>query len=85
MGVFMQNWQSGELTPAKAKAALGGDVDGMLAEQVVLPEQGVIKVPDHLSFECRLDGPGGATGADPCRRWIQPTVAEHLGTPFAYA
>jgi NADPH:quinone reductase-like Zn-dependent oxidoreductase len=50
-GIFMQNWQGGELTAAKAKAALGGDVDGMLAEQVVLPEDGVVRFPDHLSFE----------------------------------
>src|SRR5262249_19280295 len=30
---------------------LGGDLPGMLAEQVVLSEQGVVAVPAHLSFE----------------------------------
>jgi NADPH:quinone reductase-like Zn-dependent oxidoreductase len=50
-GLFMQNWLDGELTAAKARAALGGDVDGMLAEQVVLSADGVIKFPEHLSFE----------------------------------
>jgi NADPH:quinone reductase-like Zn-dependent oxidoreductase len=49
-GIFMQNWQEGELTPAKAKGALGGDIDGMLAEQVVLAETGLVAVPRHLNF-----------------------------------
>ena len=35
---------------AKSRGA-GGDVDGMLAEQVVLSQEGVIRFPEHLSFE----------------------------------
>jgi NADPH:quinone reductase-like Zn-dependent oxidoreductase len=50
-GLFMQGWQGGGLTAAKARTALGGDLDGMLAEQVVLSADGVIRFPDHLSFE----------------------------------
>jgi NADPH:quinone reductase-like Zn-dependent oxidoreductase len=50
-GIFMQNWQDGVLTPAKARGALGGDIDGMLAEYVVLKEAGVVAVPAHLSYE----------------------------------
>ncbi len=50
-GIFMQNWFDGPLTTAKARAALGGDVDGTLAEQIVLKEQGVVRIPEHLSFE----------------------------------
>jgi len=49
-GIFMQNWLDGPLTPAKAKGALGGDVDGMLAEFVVLKEAGLVRLPEHLSF-----------------------------------
>lgn len=49
-GIFMQNWIDGQPTPAKVKGALGGDVDGMLAEEVVLKETGVVSIPDHLSF-----------------------------------
>jgi NADPH:quinone reductase-like Zn-dependent oxidoreductase len=37
--------------PFAARAALGSPLDGMLAEQVVLYEDGVIAVPDGLSFE----------------------------------
>jgi NADPH:quinone reductase-like Zn-dependent oxidoreductase len=50
-GIFMQDWLAGEITDAAARSALGGDLDGMLAEQVVLPEAGVVPVPPHLSFE----------------------------------
>jgi NADPH:quinone reductase-like Zn-dependent oxidoreductase len=50
-GIFMQNWQDGVLTPAKARGALGGDIDGMLAEYVVLKEAGVVAVPAHMSYE----------------------------------
>ncbi|MGB6690778.1 MAG: NAD(P)-dependent alcohol dehydrogenase [Terracidiphilus sp.] len=50
-GIFMQNWLDGPLTPVKAKGALGGDIDGMLAEQVVLHENGLVEMPRHLSFQ----------------------------------
>ena len=50
-GIFMQNWLDGPLTPAKAKGALGGDIDGMLAEYAILKETGLVRLPGHLSFE----------------------------------
>jgi NADPH:quinone reductase-like Zn-dependent oxidoreductase len=50
-GIFMQNWNDGPLTAAKAKGALGGDIDGMLADYVVLHEQGLVPIPEHLSFQ----------------------------------
>jgi NADPH:quinone reductase-like Zn-dependent oxidoreductase len=50
-GIFMQNWIEGPAEAEKQHGALGGDVDGMLAEQVVLDEQGLIAFPEHLSFE----------------------------------
>ena len=46
-GIFMQNWLDGEPSAAKYKGALGGDIDGMLSEFVVLPESGVVRVPVH--------------------------------------
>ncbi|MEB3341981.1 NAD(P)-dependent alcohol dehydrogenase [Okeania sp.] len=48
-GIFMQKWLSGNLTTAAAKSALGGEIDGMLAEYVVLSEEGVVHIPPHLS------------------------------------
>jgi NADPH:quinone reductase-like Zn-dependent oxidoreductase len=50
-GIFMQNWQEGRPTAAKSKGALGGDIDGMLATEVVLSEHGLVGVPHHLTFE----------------------------------
>ncbi len=50
-GIFMQNWTDGEPTLAKARGALGGDIDGMLAEYVVLGENGLVEIPAHLSFQ----------------------------------
>jgi NADPH:quinone reductase-like Zn-dependent oxidoreductase len=50
-GIFMQRWIDGSLTAEKSKDALGGDVDGMLAEYVVLHQDGVVAMPKHLSFE----------------------------------
>jgi NADPH:quinone reductase-like Zn-dependent oxidoreductase len=48
--IFMQNWLEGALTRAKSRGALGGDIDGMLAEFVVLRESGLVRIPQHLSF-----------------------------------
>lgn len=49
-GAFMPNFVSGMLTPEIQAGSLGGAVDGMLAEKVVLPAHGVVRIPDHLSF-----------------------------------
>ena len=51
MGIFMQTWLAGEPTQAHAASALGGAIDGMLAEHVVLHEDGLVHVPDYLSYE----------------------------------
>lgn len=50
-GIFTQTWFDGEANREKARISLGGDVDGMAAEYVVLNEEGVVKFPSHLSYE----------------------------------
>jgi NADPH:quinone reductase-like Zn-dependent oxidoreductase len=50
-GIFMQTWISGELDESKAKSALGGAIDGVLAEYVLFHEDGLVRVPEHLSYE----------------------------------
>jgi NADPH:quinone reductase-like Zn-dependent oxidoreductase len=50
-GAFMQAWISGGLTEDKAKSALGGAIDGVLAEYVVFHEDGLVHIPEHLSYE----------------------------------
>jgi NADPH:quinone reductase-like Zn-dependent oxidoreductase len=47
----MQTWLAGELTEAKARSALGGGIDGMLAECVLLHQDGVVQIPEYLSYE----------------------------------
>ena len=50
-GSFMQSWISGPYREEYGKSALGGAIDGVLAEQIVFGETGLIAVPSHLSFE----------------------------------
>jgi len=50
-GNFFQRWPGGEPSADSHLSALGGGIDGMLAEYVVLEEDGTVKVPSHLSFE----------------------------------
>lgn len=49
-GIFMQNWLEGPPSAATNKGALGGDIDGMLSEYVVLPATGLVALPDYLSY-----------------------------------
>lgn len=50
-GLFLQNWQDGAPTAEKSRGALGGELDGMLAEYVVLPEDGIVAFPENLSYQ----------------------------------
>lgn len=50
-GIFFQNWLSGSVFAEVHDAVLGGSIDGMLAEQVLLSEEGVVRIPDYLSYE----------------------------------
>ncbi|MDQ3747909.1 MAG: NAD(P)-dependent alcohol dehydrogenase, partial [Acidobacteriota bacterium] len=49
--IFMQGWLDGEIEVSKARTALGGDVDGCLREFGAFDENGLVRIPDHLSFE----------------------------------
>ena len=51
MGSFSQTWIAGEPARAKLAGTLGGPLDGMLAEQVVLHEEGITPIPAALSYE----------------------------------
>jgi NADPH:quinone reductase-like Zn-dependent oxidoreductase len=50
-GNFSQKWIAGEPAREKLTATLGGPLDGMLAEYRVLHEEGVVRVPAHLTDE----------------------------------
>jgi len=49
-GVVFPHWIDGPFE-ADSAAQLGGSLDGMLTEYALLPEEGVVHIPDHLSFE----------------------------------
>lgn len=48
---FFQRWLDGAISADVMRSALGGTVDGVLAEEVVLDETGVVVLPEHMSFE----------------------------------
>ena len=50
-GIFMQGWFAGDVSPYNPRTALGGAVDGMLAEYVVLNQDGVVHIPSYLSYD----------------------------------
>jgi NADPH:quinone reductase-like Zn-dependent oxidoreductase len=50
-GCFFQRWIAGPILADTHASALGGSIDGMLAQYVVLEEDGVVALPAHLSFE----------------------------------
>ena len=51
MGNFFQQWDSGEVGEEGLCSALGGAIDGTLAEYFVLKAHGAITIPDYLSYE----------------------------------
>jgi NADPH:quinone reductase-like Zn-dependent oxidoreductase len=50
-GTFNQAWISGPPRREHVRWSLGGPLDGLLAERAVLDAEGVIPLPEHLSFE----------------------------------
>ena len=49
-GCFFQDWAAGDVSAAAMASAMGGPIDGMLAEEVVLNAHGVVPIPDHLDY-----------------------------------
>jgi NADPH:quinone reductase-like Zn-dependent oxidoreductase len=48
---FMQSWQGGEISPEDAASSLGGAIHGVLGEYRLFDQQGLVKLPEHLSYE----------------------------------
>lgn len=51
VATFRQGWIDGEMRAEQVSGDLGGLKDGMLADEVVLSEEGLVSLPAHLSFE----------------------------------
>ena len=52
---FFERWNSGAATIPAITSARGGDRPGVLAEMITSHEDGLVKIPDHLSSEEGLD------------------------------
>jgi NADPH:quinone reductase-like Zn-dependent oxidoreductase len=50
-GCFFQSWVGGRFELRHHQSDLGGNLDGMLTEYAELDAEGLVVVPDHLSFE----------------------------------
>lgn len=50
-GAFYPDWITGPITAAARARSLGANMEGMLAQYVVLPAHAAIPVPDHLTDE----------------------------------
>ena len=48
-GCFFQDWISGRFRPEFHRTALGGSIDGVLAELVTFSEEGLVPVPSYLT------------------------------------
>jgi NADPH:quinone reductase-like Zn-dependent oxidoreductase len=72
-GIFMQRWLDGPPTADNSKAALGGDVDGMLAAYVLLHHEGVVHFPEHLTYE--------EAATLPCAAVTAWNALHHAGDP----
>lgn len=50
-GTFFQGWVGGDITIADHATTLGGAIDGVLAEEKIFREDGLVAIPGHLGFE----------------------------------
>jgi NADPH:quinone reductase-like Zn-dependent oxidoreductase len=48
-GIFFQTWIDGEITSNDMANALGGTIDGVLCEYRTFHEDGLVKIPSHLT------------------------------------
>jgi NADPH:quinone reductase-like Zn-dependent oxidoreductase len=49
--IFAQRWLQGKPTTDGLRSTLGGPLQGVLAEQLVIPADSVVRVPNYLSHE----------------------------------
>jgi NADPH:quinone reductase-like Zn-dependent oxidoreductase len=48
---FMQGWLGGDVIAEARQRALGGGIDGVLAEYVLVDQEDLVHIPPHLSYE----------------------------------
>lgn len=72
-GLLAQDWLCGLSAKEHFRSTMGGPLDGMLCEQRVFPESGLVKIPDYLSYEEAATLPCAAVTA-----WRALFVEYHL-------
>ena len=50
-GIFFARWMDGRPSALTNASARGGAIDGMLSEMIVSHEDGLVEIPEHLTFE----------------------------------
>ena len=52
MPIFAQGWLDGEVTEENRRTSLGADArtDGVLRELAIFDQEGLVKIPEHLSY-----------------------------------
>lgn len=63
MSAFYPDWVAGAITEEVTEFALGGAMDGVLAEYIALPESAAIPIPGSLTFEEAATLPSAALTA----------------------
>jgi NADPH:quinone reductase-like Zn-dependent oxidoreductase len=48
---FMTGWTEGEFSLAKQATSLGGELEGVLTQRIVVPADAIVQIPDDMSFE----------------------------------
>jgi NADPH:quinone reductase-like Zn-dependent oxidoreductase len=72
-GIFTQGWLSGPPYAGMYSTSLGGGIDGMLAEYVLLREEGLVEVPSYMTYEEAASLPCAAVTS-----WNALVVEGHL-------
>jgi NADPH:quinone reductase-like Zn-dependent oxidoreductase len=48
---FMIGWIEGDLSIAKQETSLGGELEGVLRDRMIVPADAIVKIPDGMTFE----------------------------------
>lgn len=75
---FHQSWLSGPPEAEFMRGMLGGGIDGVLAEYVLLDQEGVLRLPDYLSYEEGATLPCAAVTAWTALTCGTPLLAGHI-------
>jgi NADPH:quinone reductase-like Zn-dependent oxidoreductase len=69
-GNFAQHWIAGEPKRERMRTTLGGPLDGTLAELSVYDQEGLVKIPEHLTDEEASTLPCAAVTAWTCLQGV---------------